>query len=150
MRGHNKCCAEGCCAEPAWMLIERSEECERDPLVPCAVTENCPGGGIERSAEHHRYVLTAATEKGLVGLLIDMPEGHAGQGDLHVSAKPFSEVTETVTGELVPPCGRLTEEEESEMVKSGCGGGGWMPPPPLPPPQPAVNTGSPDRGPGFL
>ena len=43
-------------------------------------------GGIERSAEHHRYVLTRGHGKG-AGRIADDAGGHAGQGDLHVSRK---------------------------------------------------------------
>lgn len=46
--------------------------------------------------------------------------------------KPFSALTETVTGAVVPPTRVETEEVEMAMLKSGTGGGGEGEEPPHP------------------
>ena len=105
------------CVEPAWMLSERFAECESEPLVPCAETENCPVEAVEVAPNTTAVFCPAEMEKGLVGLLV-IPAGRLFKVTCTVPEKPFSAVTETERGELVPPCGKLTDVEENARLKS--------------------------------
>jgi hypothetical protein len=99
------------------MLSERFDECDREPLVPCAVTENCPVEAVEAAPNTSVIFWPAATEKGLIGLLV-IPAGRLFKVTCTLPENPFSGVTETVRGELVPPCGKLTDVEENARLKS--------------------------------
>lgn len=120
------------------MLSVIVASCARDPLVACNVSGESPAGVLEEEATVNVCDEFAATIIGDGGV-VDVP---AGRPDIAIEAdplNPFDPTIETVTGTLVPPCTRLTEDNENRDVtdteKSETGGGGGvvdiLPPQPI-------------------
>lgn len=96
------------------------------------VTANCPNEAFDAAPNRTETLCPALTEKGEAGLAVT-PGGSPVNETCTAAEKPFSAVTVTLTGALVPPCGTVLDAVENRRTKSACGGGDCFPPPPSPP-----------------
>jgi hypothetical protein len=92
-----------------------------------------PVATLEEAPKTTEVLAPAATVKGLGGFEVT-PAGRELRATWTTPAKPFRELTETLTAELVAPCVMEMELEERLSEKSASGGGGGGPEDELPQP----------------
>src|ERR1700676_817872 len=88
---------------PGWIIKERLAECDKLPLLPCAITVKLPVAAVEEAPKITGVpAAPAAMLKGLAGFEVT-PAGTPERLTCTVPINPFSGFTETVTAELVAP-----------------------------------------------
>src|SRR6266851_5353431 len=105
--------------------MARFAEWESVPLVPWAETVKFPVAAFGAAPKTTEMLEPATTLKGLAGLEMT-PVGRPVSVTCTLPVNPLTGFTETLSAELVLPCGTETELEERARVKSGTGGGGWV------------------------